>query len=42
LHADTSAAPFYQQLGFESQGKVNNDLKVGDQYIDAEYMLKYL
>lgn len=42
LHAHTSAAPFYQQLGFESKGKVNNDLKIGNQYIDAEYMVKYL
>lgn len=42
LHAKTSAAPFYKKLGFISQGRVKNDLKFKDHYIDAEYMVKYL
>ncbi|MEM7165298.1 MAG: GNAT family N-acetyltransferase [Planctomycetota bacterium] len=40
LHAETSATPFYQRVGFHSQGtRVVGDLKVGDRYVDAEYMV---
>lgn len=43
LHTDRTAAGFYQRLGFISQGPfVKKDLKVGDVYIDAEYMVLYL
>ena len=44
LHAnDISASDFYKKLGFESQGTaVKKDLKIGDTYIDAEYMVMYL
>ena len=42
LHSGTSASGFYKKLGFKSQGLVKNDLKLGDQYIDAEYMVRYL
>ncbi len=43
LHALSSAAAFYLKAGFESQGTiVKNDLKIGDIYIDAEYMVLYL
>lgn len=43
LHAKDSAAKFYESCGFLSQGtKVKGDLKIGDVYIDAEYMVKYL
>ena len=39
---DQSAAPFYQSLGFTLQGPlVKKDLKVGLEYIDAGYMVKY-
>jgi len=42
-HNDQSAAPFYQGLGFKLQGPVvKKDLKVGSEYIDAGYMVKYL
>ena len=38
-----SAANFYAKCGFEKQGPfVRQDLKVGDTYIDAEYMVLYL
>ena len=40
LHAHTSASSFYQSVGFDSQGTVvKNDLKIGEQYVDAEYMV---
>ena len=45
LHSEKSksAAAFYRRCGFVSQGpKVNQDLKVGDTYIDAEYMVYYI
>ena len=43
LHSDSSASDFYKKCGFESQGTlVKNDLKIGDTYIDAEYMVMYL
>ena len=45
LHAAgaASAASFYKDCGFESQGtRVKNDLKINDQYVDAEYMVMYL
>ena len=43
LHAHTSAADFYKKCGFISQGTlVKNDLKIGDRYVDAEYMVMYL
>ena len=43
LHTDRSASGFYQRLGFIPQGPlVKKDLKVGDQYIDAEYLVLYL
>ncbi len=43
LHTDRTASGFYQRLGFISQGPfVKKDLKVGDTYIDAEYMVLYL
>lgn len=42
LHTDRSASGFYQRLGFIPQGPmVKKDLKVGDQYIDAEYLVLY-
>ena len=42
LHTDRSASGFYQRLGFVPQGPmVKKDLKVGDQYIDAEYLVLY-
>ncbi len=45
LHSDQSisASGFYKKCGFISQGPhVLKDLKIGDQYIDAEYMVMYL
>lgn len=43
LHADGSASGFYKKFGFISQGPfVKKDLKVGDVYVDAEYMVLYL
>lgn len=43
LHTDRTAAGFYQRLGFISQGPfVKKDLKVGEVYIDAEYMVLYM
>lgn len=43
LHADTSASEFYRKCGFESQGtRVKKDLKIGDVYVDAEYMVLVL
>lgn len=41
LHANgKTAAPFYQNIGFQRQGPlVKDDLKWQDQYIDAEYMV---
>ena len=44
LHANgKSAAPFYASLGFVRQGPlVKKDLKIGQLYIDAEYMVMYL
>ena len=42
LHTDRSASGFYKRLGFIPQGPmVKKDLKVGDQYIDAEYLVLY-
>ena len=38
-----SASNFYRKCGFENLGfVVKKDLKINDQYIDAEYMVKYL
>lgn len=45
LHADgsVSASDFYKKCGFISQGPlVKKDLKIGETYIDAEYMVMYL
>lgn len=45
LHAEgfKSASNFYKKCGFESQGtQVKKDLKIGNTYIDAEYMVMYL
>jgi len=42
LHTDASAAKFYLKCGFENQGRVKNDLKVGDIYFDTEYLVLYL
>ena len=42
LHSNTSASGFYKRLGFESQGIVKRDLKYNDQYIDAEYLVRFL
>ncbi len=45
LHSSESrsASTFYSAFGFESQGtKVKKDLKIGAEYIDAEYMVLYL
>ena len=43
LHSETSAAEFYKRCGFEGQGTlVKADLKIGDTYVDAEYMVMYL
>ncbi len=45
LHSEhsTSAAKFYKKCGFEGQGPmVMRDLKIGERYIDAEYMVMYL
>ena len=39
LHAQKSASNFYAKLGFVSQGIVRKDLKIGDRYIHAEYMV---
>ena len=43
LHSEkhVSASDFYQELGFVSQGIVKNDLKIGEDYMDAEYMILY-
>lgn len=42
LHSETTAAGFYIKCGFKSQGTlVKKDLKVGDAYVDAEYMVMY-
>ena len=40
--SNLNAISFYQKLGFISQGRVKDDLKFEGQYIDAEYMVKYL
>jgi len=45
LHSEksNSASNFYRICGFESQGPmVLKDLKIGEDYIDAEYMVMYL
>ena len=43
LHAKTNVSEFYKNCGFESQGTlVKRDLKIGDDYVDAEYLVKYL
>ena len=43
LHAEGSAAGFYQKLGFEQQGPlVRKDLKIDGRYVDAEYLVLYL
>lgn len=43
LHSKTNASGFYKSLGFESQGTlVKRDLKIGDVYVDAEYMVLYV
>lgn len=43
LISETSAVEFYQSCGFRNQGTlVQNDLKIGQQYVDAMYMVKYL
>jgi len=43
LHAPGSPLRFYRQCGFESQGpRVKGDLKINNQYIDAEYMVLHL
>lgn len=43
LHSDDSASEFYKKCGFVSQGTVvKKDLKVNEQYVDAEYMVLYL
>ncbi len=45
LHSNQSisASDFYKKCGFISQGPlVLKDLKIGDQYINAEYMVMYL
>lgn len=43
LHSDTSASGFYKKCGFQSQGTVvKRDLKIGDTYVDAEYMVLHL
>lgn len=44
LHSEgQSASAFYSKLGFESQGPfVKKDIKIGDTYVDAEYMVLYL
>ncbi len=41
-HKRASAANFYKSLGFKSMSKVIADLKVENEYIDAEYMFYYL
>ena len=43
LHSGTSATGFYIKAGFETQGTlVKKDLKIGDVYVDAAYMVLYL
>ena len=43
LHSSTSASNFYKRCGFVSQGTyVKQDLKIGNDYVDAEYMVMYL
>lgn len=43
LETDTSVAAFYESCGFLSQGTlVKQDLKIGDHYVDARYMVFYL
>lgn len=45
LHSEksVSAANFYRKCGFEGQGPmVLKDLKIDQDYIDAEYMVMYL
>ncbi|MEQ9405796.1 MAG: GNAT family N-acetyltransferase [Cyclobacteriaceae bacterium] len=45
LHSDlsNSASDFYIKCGFERQGPlVKKDLKIGEAYIDAEYMVMHL
>ncbi len=43
LHSTNSASEFYKKCGFESQGPViKKDLKVGNVYVDAEYMVMHL
>lgn len=40
LHSHRSAATFYKECGFKSQGPlVKGDLKIGNQYVDAEYLV---
>ena len=43
LISDSSVIDFYKKCGFESQGAiVKNDLKIGNKYVDAVYMVKHL
>ena len=40
LHTDRSASAFYASLGFVNQGPfVRKDMKIGEVYVDAEYMV---
>ena len=41
-YKDISAANFYKKLGFKSMSRVIDDLKIGAEYFDAEYMVLYL
>lgn len=41
LHSERArAAGFYRALGFESQGRIAQDLRVDGVWIDAEYMVR--
>ena len=43
LHSKTTASTFYKKFGFQSQGPfVKKDLKINNEYVDAEYMVMYL
>jgi ribosomal protein S18 acetylase RimI-like enzyme len=43
LISDTSVMNFYEKCDFQTHGAiVKNDLKIGDRYVDAMYMVKYL
>lgn len=42
IASENSARQFYLKHGFESQGLVRKDLKMGDSYVDCEYMVRYL